>query len=177
VDSLANSLRIIKRHLTDNAYFPATSSAGRSRPRILVGGGSRALLAVAARYADIISLGPATRHGRMADWTMTPRVTEEKIGWIRDAAGTRFPGIELSAVVFEAAVTPRWRSAAHNVTTKRTGLDVAGVIASPHFLSGTVPQIVEKLTGLREALGISYFKVPGRHLADFAPVVAALHGG
>ncbi len=153
VDSLANSLRIVKRHLTDNAFFPATSGA------------------------DIISLGPATRHGRMVDRTMTLQATEEKIGWIRDAAGTRFPGIELNAVVFEVAVTPRWRSAAHDVTATRTGLDVAGVMASPHFLVGTVPQIVEKLTGLREALGISYFKVPGRHLVDFAPVVAALHGG
>jgi hypothetical protein len=46
MDSLANSLRIVKRHLTDNAFFPATSGA------------------------DIISLGPATRHGRMVDRTM-----------------------------------------------------------------------------------------------------------
>lgn len=157
-----------KHQLTDDSFFPVTSGAGRSRPRILVGGGSRALLAMAAQYADIISLGPATRGGRMADWTMTAQATEEKMGWIRDAAGRRFPDIELNAVVFEVAVASRWQSAAYNVTTPRTGLDIADVMASPHFLVGSVPQIVEKLIRLREALRISYFKVPGRHLIDFA---------
>jgi probable F420-dependent oxidoreductase len=177
VESLANSLRIVKRHLDDTSFLPATSGAVRSSQRILVGGGSQALLTVAAQHADIISLGPATRRGQMMDQTMTLHATEKKIDLIQLAAGTRFPDIELNAVVFEVAVTSQWRSAAHDIAATRAGLDVTDVMASPHFLVGTVPQIVDKLTVLREVLGISYFKVPGRHLHHFAPVVAVLHSG
>ncbi|KFF99571.1 hypothetical protein IQ62_18115 [Streptomyces scabiei] len=175
-ERLAKSLSVVKRRLTDNDFFHTASGVGRSRPKILVGGGSRVLLSLAAQHADIISLGPVTRRGRMLDRTMTQQATAEKVGWIRDAAVTRFPGIELNAVIFDVAVEPRWQFAAHSIAAKRTELGVAGVMASPHFLVGSVSQIVDKLAGLREAFGISYFKVPGRHLVDFAPVVAALRG-
>ena len=37
----------------------------------------------------------------------SPQAIEEKIGWIRDAAGARFDEIELSAQLLECVVTDR----------------------------------------------------------------------
>ena len=67
-------------------------------PPILVGGGGRRLLTLAARRADIIGLNIALGAGRIdesAGPSATDQATRDKIGWIRDAAGDRFDQIEL----------------------------------------------------------------------------------
>ena len=46
----------------------------------------------------------------------------------------------------------------------------------PHFLIGTVDQLVEALQQRRDRYGISYVIVPGDVAEQFAPVVARLAG-
>jgi alkanesulfonate monooxygenase SsuD/methylene tetrahydromethanopterin reductase-like flavin-dependent oxidoreductase (luciferase family) len=50
------------------------------------------------------------------------------------------------------------------------------ILAMPHFLIGTVDEVVEDLQRRRERYGISYVIVPGEAAEEFAPVVARLAG-
>ena len=57
----------------------------------------------------------------------------------------------------------------------RSGLTVDELLDSPHVFLGTVDQLVEKFTRLRNELGISNIMV-GSGIDDFAPVVERLAG-
>src|SRR5262249_20915603 len=58
------------------------------RPPLLIAGSGRHLLILAAREADIVALG--------VEPTAPETVLAEKIGWLREAAGERFPQLELN---------------------------------------------------------------------------------
>src|SRR4051794_24632701 len=79
------------------------------RPPIMIGGGGRKVLSAAARHADIVQLMPSNPGGKsLLDASQfSAEAIEEKVGWIRDAAGSRFDAIELSAQLLECAVTDR----------------------------------------------------------------------
>jgi probable F420-dependent oxidoreductase len=73
----------------------------RPHPPLLVGGGGRLTLALAGRQADIVGLAPrpmpGQRSGAAADpRSLTAAATEEKIRWVREAAGDRFEALELN---------------------------------------------------------------------------------
>src|SRR4051794_19658942 len=78
------------------------------RPPILIGGGGRRVLTVAGQWADVVGLNFALTKGvidESAGPNGTAEATEQKIGWIRDAAGARFDEIELQVRVHLAVVT------------------------------------------------------------------------
>jgi hypothetical protein len=56
------------------------------------------------------------------------------------------------------------------------GSEPEDVLEMPHFLIGTVDQLVEALQRRRDRYGISYVIVPGDVAEQFAPVVAQLAG-
>jgi probable F420-dependent oxidoreductase len=72
----------------------------KPHPPILIGGGGRRMLSLAAREADIVNinynLATGSASGAVAK-TGTAQATQEKLLWIRDAAGERFEQIELGA--------------------------------------------------------------------------------
>src|ERR1700730_857712 len=115
VARLAESLTLLKALLsgqTATATGPhyAASSAGISprpvqqpRPPILVGASRRRLLGLAAREADIIALGIAP--------TEPEAGVTERIGWIREAAGSRFDQLELNlSLMAVGQQVPNWIS-------------------------------------------------------------------
>ena len=72
--------------------------AQRPHPPIFLGGGGKRLLTLAARQIQIIGLTPRLVNSdppRLDARSLTASATEEKIGWIRDAAGDRFGDLEL----------------------------------------------------------------------------------
>jgi probable F420-dependent oxidoreductase len=152
----------------------------RPHPPLLLGGASRRVLELAAREADIVSLTvKGTREGGL-DWsTIAPGATEQKLAWVRQAAGKRFEGIELHLMGIFAAVTatPRDTAAAMLANWKiADGMGVQELLASPHALIGSETKIVEALYGLRERYGISYVSVFQEAMETFAPIVARLSG-
>jgi probable F420-dependent oxidoreductase len=152
----------------------------RPRPPILLGGGGRQILSLAAREADIVSLIPRSRPEgsgtQSADWrTATEAATRQKLEWIRDAAGDRFPELELNATVYAVNVTDDRRSAVGQAAG-RFGLSEEEVLTSPHALIGTPHQMADDLRQRRELFGISYIAVPEYFADAFAPVVALLAG-
>ena len=167
-------------------YYRATSPSPplepkqRPHPPIFIGGGGRRILTLAAREADIVGLG-----GEPA--TATPELTSQRIAWIRQAAGTRFPELEIHVVVDGMLVTgDRRRGAdevAHVFAAVASHLKVPTppptaehILASPKFLIGTVDGMVEELQARRERYGISYIAVHGDQVDAFGPVVARLTG-
>lgn len=163
-------------------------------PPILIGGGGRKILTMAARRADIIQvLGQAFgTEGAVVDDLSSFRFDafEERVGWIADAAGDRFEDIELSLMLVFVAITDDIERAATgfldflSATVSRYGGEVGDVdvrlktlIESPVVAIGSVDEICDKLQNMRQSLGISYFTVPyGSTPEDLAPIVEQLTG-
>ena len=150
----------------------------RPRPPILLGGGGRRMLSFAARRADIVALNIKLDHGvidETAGPTATAEATDEKLSWIRDAAGDRFDSlviqtrIHLAMVTDDKAGVAEWASPAF-------GLTPAQGYETPHALVGTVDQIVDDCERRRERWGISYITLSADVMEQFAPVVARLSG-
>jgi SAM-dependent methyltransferase len=151
--------------------------AQRPHPPILIGGAGRRLLSVAAREADIVALVPGPTPAGEIDWagSGTAAATDEKLAWVRAAAGARADALELSTLVFDVAVTPDRRRVAAERGAEM-GLSPEQVLGSPHVLIGMVEQMAEDLRERRERHGISYAVVYEPVMDAFAPVVARLAG-
>lgn len=136
--------------ITDHDAYP--KPVQDPHPPLFLGGGGRRSLSLAAREADIIGLAP--RPGDPA--SMTAAATEEKVGWVRAAAGDRFDRLELNAYPSggPVVVTDHAREAAAD-RAQRLGLTVQEVLESPHVFIGSVAGLTEKCLGLRERFGIT----------------------
>jgi probable F420-dependent oxidoreductase len=149
------------------------------QPRVpfLVGGGGKRLLGVAARQADIVGIHVRARiDGTGQDWSSALiEDVEQKVGWVREAAGERFEQLELCQNLFAVTVTDEQRAAAGQMTG-RFGLSEDEILASPYFLIGSVDQIVDKLRVNRERFGISYIIAPDVFFDALTPIVARLAG-
>ena len=113
----------------------------------------------------------------------TPARMDERISWIRDEAGSRFDGLELSTLrlLGEVTVTNRPLKTAAEVARRLeadTGLSIEprDVLESPYSLIGPVPDLVAKLREGRQRWGINSMLVGwlDEDLSPFAPVVEQL---
>ena len=121
------------------------------------------MLTLAAREADIIA--PTLKRGPQG-LDPTDASLEEKIGWIREAAGERFDRLELSQSAFGIALTDSPSEASIAI---KGGPPVES-------LPMTTEQAIEHLMKQRERLGISYIQIQEGQVENFAPVVARLSG-
>jgi probable F420-dependent oxidoreductase len=192
VDRLAEAVIIIKgllggeevsftgHHYRVTGHTIAPLPLQKPHPPVLIGGNGRNLLTLAAREADIVGLsGISFRQGGAAPpdlsgWRVA--AIDERLGLMREAAGDRFPQLELNALVQRVVVTENRRSATEELTRRWTQLSADEILASPYVLIGTVDQIVEDLQARRERWGISYYVVQEPFIDAFAPVVAGLAG-
>jgi probable F420-dependent oxidoreductase len=150
----------------------------RPHPPVFVGGAGKRLLSWAAREADIIGFVSKARPEGGIDWSEgTEEALARKVGWVRAAAGDRFPQLELTLLFQGSAVTERPEAAAAELAPA-FGLSAEQVLASTEFAIGSVDQLVERLLALRERHGISYLTVgySQMEMEAFAPVVARLAG-
>ena len=111
---------------------------------------------------------------------------EQKIGWIRDAAGARFDEIELSAQLLECAVTDRpdqhlsdFADRIATVTERMGGarVDLGGddLRKSPIVAVGSLDEVCARLIDTRDRYGISYFAAPIDARPEvLAPIIEAL---
>ena len=160
-------------HYRINSLQGRPTPIQRPRPPIMIGGGGRKVLSVAARHADIVQLMPSNRGGRTSldPSQFTAAAIEEKIGWIVDAAGSRFDEIELSAQLLECAVTEqpeqylsdladRIAGVVERMGGARIDLGTDDLRRSPIVAVGTLDDVCEQLLETRERYGISYFTAP-----------------
>jgi probable F420-dependent oxidoreductase len=146
-------------------------------PRLLIGAGARRMLGIAGRHADIIgiSAGELTRYEDLRGGLVKAgELLDQKLDWIRAGAGDRFDALELNILLFGVEVGDRDSGYAEIADRWQASPDA--IKESPHFLAGSVGEIVELLEERRERWGISYPVVPDRRLEEFAPVVERLTG-
>lgn len=190
VDRFAEALAVIKgamadgpfsfdgEHYSISNYDAKPKPLQRPHPPILVGGGGRRVLGIAAREADIVGINGSLQAGEIgpeALGTMTLDAVTERVGWVREAAGDRIDDIELNIRVFFVSVTADRTSVIDGVASM-FGVDPGAVEQSPFALVGSVNAITEDLLRRREQLGFSYVIVGPDDVEPFAPVVAALAG-
>jgi probable F420-dependent oxidoreductase len=170
------------------AHYTITDHDGQPKPvqqphpPFFIGGGGRRTLELAAREAQIVGLAPRIRPGQVVDaHSLTWAATEEKIGWVRDAAGDRFDQLTLNVYpsMWPITVTDDLHGEAATISAelaRRTGVELTEqeVIDSPHLFIGSHDRFVEKFRQLREGLGISSFLVGD--LSELGPVVERLAG-
>jgi probable F420-dependent oxidoreductase len=150
----------------------------KPHPPILIGGGGRRILSLAAREADIVHINYNLSEGQVNPALVsTGRAanTDEKLGWVKAAAGDRFDHIELAATMFFTAVTNDREALAHAVAP-RLELNPDEILEMPHFLIGTVEQITEDIQARRDRFGLTFIVVQGEAAEDLAPVVQRLAG-
>lgn len=148
----------------------------RPHPPIFIGAGGKRLLSFAAREADIVGiLAQATPDGRIDVAGDSEERLAKKASWVRGAAGERLNRIELAMLFWRVTVTDDRRAAAEELAPARM-LTPEQVLASPYYLIGSIGDIVERLSSLRERYGVSYFTVFPEDMESFAPVVKRLAG-
>lgn len=131
------------------------NSLQHPHPPIFIGSGGRRMLTLAGREADIIAV-----------IAQGPEALEEKLGWVREAAGERFEHLTFSQSIFGIELTD-------------------SPVSPPPLVQGVIPieplpmtiaQALEHLEEQREKYGFSYFYLRERQLENFAPVLARLNG-
>lgn len=151
----------------------------QSPPPLLIGGGGKRMLTIAAQLADIVGVTANLRAGEVgpdAVADITPARFDEKLEWVRDAAGDRIDDIELNSLVMSTQVVDD-QAAAIEATASMFGMSTDDVAATPLLLVGSPDQIAEQLEERRARWGFSYFIVQGLDTAvALEPVVARLAG-
>jgi probable F420-dependent oxidoreductase len=145
---------------------------------LVMGGGGKRILELAARLADVIGLAAHLPGGRMdaeSGRTQTLEATQQKLAWVREAAGARFERIELQARVLQTAVGEGALARAAELGAP-FGMTADEVLASPHALVGPTSRIAEHLLAVRERFGLSYFTVSEAAADELAPIVSRLAG-
>src|ERR1700736_2831040 len=157
VDHLEETLQIMKRLFTEETvsftgkYYTITEMKGYPRPvqkphpPILVAGAGERMLKLAAREADIIAIG-----SKITAQGVDPKdaTLEQKIAWIKEAAGDRFADLELCQTIFDLEITDSGTALASQ----------PGAWSIPGRPL-TTEQAVAHLLEQRERYGFSYLQV------------------
>jgi alkanesulfonate monooxygenase SsuD/methylene tetrahydromethanopterin reductase-like flavin-dependent oxidoreductase (luciferase family) len=150
----------------------------RPRPPLIIGGGGKRVLGIAARHADIVSINVDLREGTGGVETApnaSPDQTRKKIGWVKEAAGARFDDLELNTLIGFVMITDD-RESLVKAMAPAFGIDPADALHIPLALVGTLEQMQEELEWRRAEYGISYFSIESDAWETLAPIVSKLAG-
>lgn len=146
-------------------------------PPVLLAGGGRRLLSFAAVTADIVGINasiPSTPDASTARDGL-PSSIDEKVRWIREAAGVRYDDLEFNAWLSVAKVTDDAQAVADRLS-ERFGAAPEEVLSTPSILVGSESAIADRLHARRDRWGFSYFVIQGPSVHEFAAVVSRLAG-
>lgn len=190
IDRMLESITIIRGLFGDDpvdfagAHYTITGMEGfpkpvQSPPPLLIGGGGKRMLTIAAQQADIVGVTANLKAGEIgpdAIADITPARFDEKLEWVRAAAGDRLADIELNSLVMSAQVVDDQQSAIE-ATAAMFGVEPADAAATPILLIGSPDEIAQQLEERRDRWGISYFIVQGFETAmALEPVIAQMSG-
>jgi probable F420-dependent oxidoreductase len=190
VDRFEEALHIVKKcfageqftyhgehyRITDYTAWP--KPVQQPRPPLLIGGGGKRVLSIAAREADIVGINPNLRAGEIGIDAAKDSLREQtdlKVRWIRDAAGDRIDEIEIQMRFFVTSVRPDRMKLAEALASS-LGVSPEEALESGAALVGTEDEIIEQLHRRREEWGLSYVVIGDANVDEFAPIVAKLAG-
>jgi probable F420-dependent oxidoreductase len=167
-------------HYTITGYDGLPKPAQSPHPPILIGGGGKRVLTIAAREADIVGVNGTLDAGVIgpeAIATMTAEAVTAKVAIVAEAAAAagRLDHIEMNIRTFFVSVTDD-RAGRIAAMAKMVGVAEEMIAASPFALIGSTDEIIEELVARREQYGFSYVIVGAEDIEAFAPVVAELAG-
>jgi probable F420-dependent oxidoreductase len=166
------------KHYTITEHEGTPKPVQKPHPPILVGGGGRKVLSIAAQEANIIGFNFSLAEGEVnptVAMTGTAEETHKRIGYVKDAAGGGFDNLELNAQVFINMVTDDAAGMAERVSGG-FGLPAEEVMKSPHVLIGSTEAIEDTLIRRREEFGFSYVSFSSDVIDNMAPIVKRLAG-
>jgi probable F420-dependent oxidoreductase len=190
ISRMAESLTVMKslwstgKATFDGEHYQVTEALGtptpsqRPHPPVIIGGGGKRVLGIAAREADIVGVNPSLAAGYVGPEVLETTSAEyyhQRIEWIRQAAGPRFDQLELQCLTFLVQIVPD-REAAIERLAGLMSVTPEQIDGSPIALIGTTDQMIEILRQRREQFGFTYIVVHEAEMEAFAPVVAALNG-
>jgi probable F420-dependent oxidoreductase len=157
----------VGEHYTVTEYDAHPKPVQQPHPPLLIGGGGRRTLTLAAREAQIVGLAPRILPGGAPDPTsITFEGTREKVDWVREEAGDRFDELELNVYpsMTGVSITESPLAEAAEVSDRleaRSGRRVPpeDLLDSPHIFVNTIDGFVAKFRRLRDELGISSIMV------------------
>jgi len=168
----------------EGRHYRIAGAVGTPRPRtpggppVCIGGGGRRILGIAGREADIVAVNATLTAGELgADViaTASPAAFDEKLGWVREAAGDRLDRVELQCHCPFTMVTPDRESAVDGMASA-LGISADEALDVPLTLIGTVDQLCDTIEVRRKRWGFTYWVVPDEAMEAFAPVVDRLAG-
>ena len=196
IDRLTEAIKVLRglfgepRFSFAGTYYTITEMDGQPKPvqkphpPFLIGGTRERMLRLAAREGDVVGLD--LRQDRESLPDAFPERMDQRVGWVRQAAGSRFEQLHLSVprAIGEVTVTRQPLKVAKAIARNlgdRTGMTITpqDVLESPYALIGTVPNLVDKLRRVRERWGINSILVGSfdeQGIEDIAPVVEQLAG-
>ncbi len=190
VDRMAEALEIIRDllsgvtvtysgryyRLVDATCYPPPVQT--PHPALVVGGGSRRILSLAGRLADVVNVHTnlgASQRGVSYKPDLAPESARQRFAWVREGAAERLAEVELGLRIFMTAVTDQRANAAADLGA-RWQLNASQVLESPYALIGSADSIAEELVARREEYGASHFVWNESELETMAPVVKRLAG-
>ena len=188
---LAESIAILKGLMGDKPFtfqgehYSITDLDGlpkpvqQPHPPIIVGGGARKVLSLGAQEADIVGINANLRGGTAtsedAARSITSAAVDQKLAWVREAAGDRFDDLEIQTFVGFTHFTDDRRSLAEAMAPG-FGVTPDEALEAPVVLAGTPDEMIDDLVARRERWLMSYHVVGVDVIEEFAPVVAKLAG-
>lgn len=150
----------------------------QAKPPLLLGGGKRRVLSFAGRHADIVGINPTIPNGEVdADAVRNglAEATDEKLAWVKAAAGDRYDDVEINLLNFACMITDD-RDGLIDGVASGFSMSPDELKAFPHALIGSVEEIAEQIQERRDRFDASYVVVQADAFEPFAPVVAQLAG-
>ena len=190
IDRMVEGLEVIRRafaagafdfrgqHYTISGYDGQPKPLQQPTPPVLIGGGGRRMLSVAARHADIVGINATMTAGVVsadAYHSMSAEAVDDKVAWARAQAGDRVDHLEWNIRVFLVKVTDQPDDLIDRLSGA-VSVPPEVIRASPFTLIGPVDALVEALIERRERWGLSYIIVGADDVEPIAPVVARLAG-
>ena len=195
VDRLIESVNVLRPLLAgepvdvDGAHYCVRADAGAlvAAPEapvpLLIGGNGTRVLQLAGRVADIVGLAGFSHNRGATEVRLThfdAAGLDDRIAVVREAAGDRFDGIELNALIQAVVHTDDREAAAVQLAETFGGATPQYLLESPFVLLGTHEQMAETLAARQQRFGVSYWTVfdawgdrPSA-MPDIAKVIALL---
>jgi len=190
IDRFLEGLEIIKRamlgekfsfsgqHYTITDYVATPLPVQRPCPPILIGGGGKRVLKLAADLADIVGINPSLKDGVVNAETiseMSAEAVTEKVDLVKKTAALRMSQVELNIRTFLVSICDSAKEAIEG-TANMFKVAPELVANSPFALMGPPAKIAEDLLARRDRWGFSYIIVGGEDVENFAPVIKILAG-
>jgi len=162
-------------NLKDAISFPKPVQT--PHPPVMVGGGGKGLLRIAARVADKINIGVDTGRAGTVDRDEVAKTTDAafvaRIEFLKaemEAAGRDFSKMEVSSTIFTSMIadTAEQADGFAGMLGGLFGLEADEVKRMPICLVGTVEQCAEEMTRRRKAWGITHYVLSARASEEVA---------